>query len=213
MLHYMVPSLSKHKCEKMTQSTKITTENFRILVDLIALKTRDIAISSLREGITLDGVVRFKPIFLLVPSVVVSKLLFADPIYDVEKVISRLAIDDDTYLHDFGNELVETQKLCFSDTLPNALRILNTKDKEEFLVGLIFYITGSAYLPNLDMNPDWKILIEFSPYLSNDDLLTAATCAKCLRLSAWAYDNNVEELSKRLETTVRVGKYAGYGMN
>lgn len=197
----------------MTQSTKITTENFRILVDLIALKTRDIAISSLREGITLDGVVRFKPIFLLVPSVVVSKLLFADPIYDVEKVISRLAIDDETYLHGFGDELVETQKLCFSDTLPNALRILNTKDKEEFLVGFIFYITGSAYLPNFDMNPNWKILIEFSPQLSNDDLLTAATCDKVLRLSAWAYDNNVEELSKRLETTVRVGKYAGYGMN
>ena len=183
-----------------------------MFVDLYALKTRNIAISSLREGITLDGMVRFKPIFLLVPSVVVSKLLFADPIYDVEKVISRLAIDDDTYFHDFGDELVETQKLCFSETLPNALRILNTKDKEEFLVGFIFYITGSAYLPNLDMNPNFKFVIEFSPHLANGDLPTAATCANLLRLSAWAYDNNVEELSKRLETAVKVGKYAGYGM-
>ena len=107
----------------------------------------------------------------------------------------------------------QTQKLCFSETLPNALRILNTKDKEEFLVGFIFYITGSAYLPNLDMNPNFKFVIEFSPHLANGDLPTAATCANLLRLSAWAYDNNVEELCKRLETAVKVGKYAGYGMN
>jgi len=184
-----------------------------MFVDLYALKTRDIAISSLREGITLGGVVRFKPMFLLVPSVVVSKLLFADPVYDVEKVISRLAIDERTYFYDFGDELVETQKLCFRETLPKALRILNTKDKEEFLVGFIFYVTGSAYLPNLDMNPNFKFLIEFSPLLGNDDLLEAATCVNLLRLSALAYDNNVEELSKILETTVKVGKYAGYGMN
>jgi hypothetical protein len=196
----------------MTQSTEITIENFRMFVDLYALKTRDIAISSLREGITLEGVVRFKPIFLLVPSVVVSKLLFADPIYDVEKVISRLAIEETTYFYGFGDEIVEAQKLCFSETLPKALRILNTKDKE-FLVGFIFYVTGSAYIPNLDMNPNFKILIEFSPQLSNDDLPTAALCANLLRLSPWAYDNNVEELCKILETTVRVGKYAGYGMN
>jgi len=123
----------------MTQSTEITIENFRMFVDLYALKTRDIAISSLREGITLEGVVRFKPIFLLVPSVVVSKLLFADPIYDVEKVISRLAIEETTYFYGFGDEIVEAQKLCFSETLPKQ-GTQNLEHKGQRILGWFYLL-------------------------------------------------------------------------
>ena len=85
----MAERLIEHGCSTVTESDLIATENFRTFVDFFELKTRNIAIKSLTEGITLNGHVHFTSIFSLVPSFLVNKLLFDDPAYDVDKLIGR----------------------------------------------------------------------------------------------------------------------------
>lgn len=51
------------------------------------MKTRKIAIKSLTEGMTLNGYVYLTSIFSLLPSFFANKILFEDPVYDVDKLI------------------------------------------------------------------------------------------------------------------------------
>ena len=88
----MAQRLIKHGCTMVTENDLITTENFRTFVDFFALKTRNIAIKSLTEGMTLNGYVHLTSIFSLVPSFLVNKLLFDDPAYDVDKLIGRFTL-------------------------------------------------------------------------------------------------------------------------
>ena len=184
-------------------------------MDFYALKTRNIAIKSLMEGMTLNGYVHLTSIFSLVPSFLVNKLLFDDPAYDVDKLIGRFTPEyctEDVNGQPFEREVVEIQEQCFRETLPQALKLLSEMDKT-FLVDFVFNVTGSAYLPNLDMHPKFVFIVEFISTLDNTSLPTASLCERVLRLPVWAYDNNVELLCERLKKAVELGKNAGFGMN
>ena len=208
---HVAQRLNEHCCTTVTEDDSITTENFKTFVDFFALKTRNIAIKSLTEGMTLNGYVQLTSIFSLVPSFLVTKLVFDDPTYDVDKLISRFTPEYCEFVEE-EHPLNEMQKRCFRETLPEALRFLSERD-DKFLVDFIFNTTGSAYLPNLDMHPNFVFIIEFTFELDNTSIPTATTCERILRLPVLAYDNNVELLCEKLQIAVENGKTAGFGMN
>jgi len=58
-------------------------------------------------------------------------------------------------------------------------KVLSANHKD-FIADFIFYVTGSSYLPIIDMNPNYEFVVEFIDSLDNDSLPAASTCANTL---------------------------------
>ena len=207
----MIRSLNKFD-PSLSEEDEITETNFKEkFISLYVLNTRDIAVSSLKEGLTLNGGLDIQSLFWMAPSIVVNKLLFNNPTYTVEDIIDIFSPNYAcTY---FGtDEVYKGQKQFFESVLPKVLTNLSQED-DAFLSDFISYVTGSSYLPHIDANPHFQITIAFVDEINNDSLPTAATCVNTLNIPLSAYNNDVETVTNKLETAVKLGKDAGYGMN
>ena len=150
---------------KVNETDEITKDNFRIFAgkrefenalfnyisiritkwnqDLYTLKSRNIAIEALNEGINFvrqgesNDSAMFPPMLQTVPSVILSSVLFSCPKIDIEAIISVLRMAD--YINDInqatemirtlhGQQPDKTYKL-FVDILPIVLRRLAASDE------------------------------------------------------------------------------------
>lgn len=144
---------------KVSETDEITKDNFRIFAgkqeiistlshhilisttksnqDLYTLKSRNIAIEALNEGInfvqpsqtkdtkaTPNEEAMFPPMLAIVPSVILSSVLFSCPKIDIEAIISVLRMVD--YMHDIHPD--KTLQF-FMDILPIVLRRLAASDE------------------------------------------------------------------------------------
>ena len=208
----MIRSLNKFD-PSLSEEDEITETNFKEkFISLYVLNTRDIAVSSLKEGLTLNGGLDIQSLFWMAPSIVVNKLLFNNPTYTVEDIIDIFSPNyAGTYL---GTEEIyyKEQNKFFESVLPKVLKNLSQED-DAFLSDFISYVTGSSYLPHIDANPHFQITIAFVEEIDNGSLPTATTCFNTLNIPLSAYNNDVETVTNKLETAVKLGKDAGYGMN
>lgn len=193
----------------------ITRENFKEkFVSLYMLKTRDIAISSLKEGITLDGAMNIQKLLSMVPSKVVSTLLFSNPEYTAQEVINTL---EPSYSeHEISDkdiaDIRQIQQRCFQAVLPQVIRELSDDPNSTFLADFLYFCTGSSYLPYTDANPNFRIYITFSAILDINHLPTANTCSNQLNIPVNAYLNEEGALSGKLLTSIeQSGNSFGFG--
>jgi hypothetical protein len=82
-----------------------------------------------------------------------------------------------------------------------------------FLNQFVAYCTGQSYIPDIDLNPDFKILIEFNyTEMLDDHLPVVHTCVKTMKLPASAYDSNIETFQQKLSQAMEFSK-GSFDMN
>ena len=183
-------------------------ETFKKFMPLFVLKTRDIAITGLQEGITLNRKINLQSLFAIVPSRVINALVFNNPEISAQQVIDILkpaysgndVLDDETII----KELKDRQERCFTKDLPDVLRDLSSgpNAKPNFLQDFLKFCTGSSYMPYLGANPNFKILVSFSGVLQCYSLPSANTCFNKFNIPAYAYQNDKIVLREKMSLMV-----------
>jgi hypothetical protein len=185
---------------------RITWENYKDkFTTLCLLNPRELAIDSLREGITLGGRMNIQKLLSVVPSKVVSRLFFSNPNYDVDDIVKvmkpeYLSSDSSAYM----NGLLDHQKKCFEDILPKVLKKM-AKERPNFLIDFVNYVTGTSYLPHIEANPNFKIIVAFSSVLQPTSLPTANTCENQFNLPVDSYMNDTEMMEEKFEIAFALG--------
>ena len=78
------------------------------------------------------------------------------------------------------------------------------EDDPRFIRRFLSLCTGSAFLPDIDTHPEYKILVEFNDSEMDDEFLPVIhTCDKVMKLPATAYNANMEKFEKKLDVTMR----------
>jgi hypothetical protein len=169
------------------------------------------ALQQIQKGLTLGGILQLPHIFFGIPSIVLNALCFSNPSYDIEDILKILIFVPYKGDNDDGNGssiFEESHELFQKDSLPSALRSLQEKDKDT-LNKFIYFVTGCSYLPNLEMNPDFRIDVEFEKKDNPEFLPTSHTCEKIIVFPVEVYDNNVETLVSKLEKAFSFGDCFG----
>ena len=205
-------SLQKHDgCLK--KEDLINNETFDRFLPLYILKTRDVAISGLQEGITLGGKINLQSLFAIVPSRVINVLLFSNPEISAQQVIdflepkysSKELVDDKIVGAETVRKVMkDSQERCFTKDLPDVLRDLSSgpNAKQNFLQDFLKFCTGSSYMPYLGANPNFRILVSFSCSLRSDSLPTANTCFNTFNIPANAYLNDKNVLREKISQMI-----------
>ena len=183
-------------------------ETFKKFMPLFVLKTRDIAITGLQEGITLNRKINLQSLFAIVPSRVINALVFNNPEISAQQVIDILKpaysgndlLDDETII----KVMKDIQERCFTKDLPDVLRDLSSgpNAKPNFLQDFLKFCTGSSYMPYLGANPNFKIIVSFSGVLQFDSLPSANTCFNKFNIPAYAYQNDKTVLREKMSLMV-----------
>ena len=101
-------------------------------------------------------------------------------------------------------------------TLMEGLRDLFRKEieaKSTFVEEWLHFCTGEAYIPDLVVNPNFKVFIEFSnfkEYKNKGALPSSHTCDKTLKLPASAYGGSVHVFKEKMKQAMDV---TGAGFN
>jgi hypothetical protein len=78
-----------------------------------------------------------------------------------------------------------------------------------FLRDFVEFCTGQSYLPDLDSNPQFIILVEFNAdenETREKHLPVAHTCDNAIKLPSTAYDGNIEEFERLLTLSLKYSK-------
>lgn len=179
-------SLDKHDpC--IDTNDLINEDNLEKFVTLYILKKRDIAISSMKEGMTLGGAINVQKLLSLASTRVIDRFLFSYPELSTQDIIDIL---EPQYSRVGSNsELVQScQENCFQKVLPEAIRKLSmgAGGGSPFLENFLKCCTGHSYLPHLT---GFRIIVKFRASLDNDALPTTDPCHHELNIPAYAYFN------------------------
>jgi len=199
----------------VSENDVITVENFKEkFVSLYVLKPREIALSSLEEGLTLNRKLNLPFLLPLVPSRVVNAMFFSNPNFKAEDVISVLNpnytdFKDDKEVDEESAASIRTiQQDCFERRLPKVIKQLSIETSNSlFLSKFLSFCTGSSYLPCKENNPGYSINVSFEKSLDEKNLLpTANTCDNNLNLPLYGYHYNGESaLEEKLSKAVELG--------
>ncbi len=182
-------------------------------VSLFVLKSRDIALSSLKEGLTLNG--KFNLLFLLslVPSRVVNTMLFSNPNIKAEDVISVLRpdytdlTDDEKVDKESAVAIRKIQQHFFEKRLPEVIKQLSIESSDNnFLSNFLSFCTGCSYLPCKEIHPAYSIVVGFEKEFNYEDLPTTNSCVNRINLPMYAYNYKEESaLKEKLSKAVEWG--------
>lgn len=186
-------------------------DNFRTFVTLYMIKPMDMALHNIHKGLTLGGRLGLQDMFFAVPPVVVNSLYFSNPTYgldDILKILIYIPYEGENDDKNGSSIIEENHKLFQEKTLPSALRSLQENDKDA-LKKFIYYVTGSSYLPNFEMNPDFRINVEFQKKDNPNFLPMSHTCEKIIVFPVEVYDNIAETLASKLDKAISFGDCFG----
>ena len=123
-----------------------------------------------------------------------------------------------------SEEFHQEQKDFFQNTLPKALREIDAQDKsdenyayrlekkETFMIKFVKYCTGSDFLPDLVMNPQFKIDVSFTfKEMTHEELPMSHTCVNMLKLPGKVYDGDIDTFKSKLKIAVE-SSYDSFGM-
>lgn len=184
-----------------------------------------------------DPDIRIFPVmFSIIPSALLNSLLFSCPKYDIEQIIGLLQQSRDEF------ELSIAQVTFITDTLPTVLRRLANQN-EAFpgkhnqirytsfhensisylahaslsIANFMLYVTGSAILPHIETNPDFKIMVGFQTSLTEQHLPHGHTCVNQINFPDNCYDPEglgISEtvLEEKLESAISIVRSIGFGL-
>ena len=79
------------------------------------------------------------------------------------------------------------------------------KDDPTFIANFVEFCTGSPFLPDIDLNPDFHIRLEFNASEMEQDFLPVVhTCDNCIKIPARAYYADIEVFQHKLATAMRL---------
>jgi hypothetical protein len=184
---------------------------FREKINELFVDNRSIFIDNFSDGLTLGGSVDWAVCFQLLPPEAVSKIAFAFQLIREEDLVDE---DGNLRFIEFTQEECEDAKIamdCYKETqeqLKKAIALLfqeKARDNPVFLNQFVAHRAGQSYIPNIDLNPDFKIFIEFNHTQLNDDFLPQVhTCVHTILLPAAAYAANIETFQKKLSIVMHL---------
>ena len=78
-------------------------------------------------------------------------------------------------------------------------------DDPTFIANFVEYCTGSPFVPDIDLNPDFHIRLEFNAFEMEQDFLPVVhTSDNCIQIPAQAYDADIEVFQHKLATAMRL---------
>jgi hypothetical protein len=102
--------------------------------------------------------------------------------------------------------------------LMDGLRDLLRKEieaKSTYVEDLLHYCTGQAFVPDLEVHPNFRVTIEFSHVgeMKDKDALPAChTCEKIFKLPASAYGGSIEIFKEKLQKALEHSEKNGFNM-
>lgn len=190
-------------------------QKMRLQVRNLFFDDRSIAVMGLRNGLSLGEVVDWDTQLHWIPTSTFRKLAFAgqritrEMVFDKNNKFRLITFQQDARDQRLSNGFFEQQE-NFKAELEQFFSQKLDSDPE-FVTTFVSWCTGSRYIPDLDLNPDFKITIEFNqsgfaredggdePSEQLDDMLPKVhTCTKELLIPASAYDGNMEKFEEKL---------------
>ena len=81
------------------------------------------------------------------------------------------------------------------------------KDDPTFMANFVEFCTGSPFLPDIDLNPDFHIRLEYNwSEMEQDFLPVVHTCDNCIKIPAQAYRADIEVFQDKLATVMRLSQ-------
>mmetsp|Transcript_11510 Transcript_11510/g.16719 ORF Transcript_11510/g.16719 Transcript_11510/m.16719 type:complete len:262 (+) Transcript_11510:1348-2133(+) len=182
------------------------------------VRSRDLALDAIREGLTLNGLINIPVQFSVLPFEVVSKLAFSIPDMSADDVIAVLKPE-------YSDEQIakEEQEFFFHNILKQFLKDKAEEEQEEnkkkfdvdtsFLSQFVKFCTGLNYLPYRISNPEYSIVIEFNSFqCTPEDLPVAHTCENTMKIHGSVYNNDREKFEGKLMMAIE-STDGCFGMN
>lgn len=176
-------------------------------VDFLFVQRRSIALKGLRNGLNLGGIVDWGACFGWMPTKTVNTLAFGRPFISRDMVFDGMGnfrfikFKQDKYKADSSMVHSETQ-LLFQQELA---RLFGEKleDDPTFIFKFAGLCTGSEFIPDIDMHPEYFIEIEFNcSEMSEEAIPVVHTCEHVLKIPALAYDASMETFESKLGKTM-----------
>jgi hypothetical protein len=179
--------------------------HFRDKITELYIENRKIFIDNFNDGLTLGGNIDWAVCFQLLPPEAVSKIAFAEQLIREEDLVDQ---DGNLRFIKFAREESREAEIameCYKETqeqLKKAISLLfqqKARDEPAFLTRFVAYCTGQSYIPAIELNPDFEILIEFN-YTEMGECYypVAYTAVNKLLLPAEAYGANIETFQESL---------------
>ncbi len=95
----------------------------------------------------------------------------------------------------------DTQNL-FEVRMAELLR-QKMKDEPSFMSNFVEFCTGSPFIPDIDLNPDFHVRLEFNGSEMEEDFLPVVhTCDNCIKIPAQAYNADIKLFEEKLATAM-----------
>lgn len=165
----------------------------------------------MRYSLPSQGIVKWSTCFGWVPTQTVSQLAFGQQeltrnmVFDQEgrfRFIRFTQHEGDPEAADADLER-QTQQLfqqemarLFAETL---------EDDPTFMARFLCWCTGSGFMPDVEMHPEYFIRVEFNAVeMSPEALPVVHTCDKTIKIPKLAYDANMEVFDEKLRTSMEL---------
>lgn len=77
------------------------------------------------------------------------------------------------------------------------------RDDPSFITNFVEFCTGSPFIPDIDLNPDFHLRLEFNGSEMEEDFLPVVhTCDNCIKIPAQAYEADIEVFQAKLATAM-----------
>jgi hypothetical protein len=194
--------------------------HFRDKITELYIENRKIFIDNFSDGLTLGGNIDWAVCFQLLPPEAVSKIAFAEQLIQEDDLVDQDGnLRFIKFVKEENTKEAKNAMECYKETqeqLKKAITLLfqeKARDDPVFLTRFVSYCTGQSYIPDIDLNPDFKILIEFNySEMLDDHLPVVHTCVKTMKLPASAYDSNIETFQQKLSQAMAFSK-GSFDMN
>jgi len=158
-------------------------------------------LKSLSHAVHVAGRAPWDVMFDSVAPKVLNRLLFSKPTITEEefwKVIQFSSFGDS---HDRSHDLAD-QHAMFKQQLRFHFSTM-AKDDPAFFSKFVHTCTGQSYIPDVKLNEDFRITIEFNfNELEADHLPVVHTCEKTIKLPAGVYNLDMEVFEAKLRHTM-----------
>jgi hypothetical protein len=146
-----------------------------------------------------------------VPTPTVNKLVFGRQDISEEMVFSsdgRLRfIRFEQDLHDKRTSIpYKALQNQFESRFTEFIRQKMQEDPT-FISNFVEFCTGSPFLPDIDLNPDFHVRLEYNGSEMEQDFLPVVhTCDNCIKIPAQAYYADIEIFQEKLATVMRLSQ-------
>lgn len=158
-----------------------------------------------------EGIINWRTLFGWVPNPIMNKLVFGRQDITKEMVFSTDgSLRFVQFKQDFDDkekslpyrEIQELFETRFTEFVRQKM-----EDDQSFICTFVEFCTGSPFLPDIDLNPDFHIQLEYNgSELEQDFLPVVHTCDNCIKVPAQAYNADIKIFQEKLATVMRLSQ-------